>query len=47
MATQRPHPRWRKAAGWLLVALVLGGVFLTYLDPHAVADLSNRIWGCF
>lgn len=39
--------RWRKAAGWLLAAVVLGGVFLAYLDPHAVADLSNRFWSCF
>jgi hypothetical protein len=48
MAPQAPHkPRWRKAAGWLLAGLVLAGVFLAYLDPHTVADLSNRFWSCF
>lgn len=39
--------RWRKAAAWLLATLMLGAVFLAYLDPHAMADLSNRFWSCF
>lgn len=48
MAPSEPtKPRWRKAAAWLLVVLALGGVFMAYLDPHAVADLSNRLWSCF
>jgi hypothetical protein len=48
MAPDRHHkPRWRKAGGWLLVAGVLGSVFLAYLDPLTVADLSNRFWSCF
>lgn len=48
MAAGTPAGRlWRKAAAWLLAAAVLGGVFLAYLDPHAMADLSNRLWGCF
>jgi hypothetical protein len=45
--TKPPRPRWRKAAAWLLAVAVLGLVFMAYLDPHAVADLSNRLWGCF
>lgn len=47
--TQRDpnRPHWRKAVAWLLAALAMGGVFMAYLDPHAVADLSNRLWGCF
>lgn len=39
--------RWRKATTWLLAVVALGAVFMAYLDPHAVADLSNRLWSCF
>ena len=33
---------------WLLLAsLVLGAVFVSYLDPHLAVDLANRVWACF
>lgn len=28
-------------------ALLLGAVFLAYLDPHLAVDLANRVWACF
>ena len=31
----------------LLVASVLGAVFLSYFNPHLAVDLANRIWACF
>lgn len=43
---QRP-PSWRVVLAWLGAATVLALVFWAYLDPHAVADLSNRIWSCY
>jgi len=35
---------------WLIgsaVAAVLLAVFLAYLAPETVVDLSNRFWSCF
>jgi hypothetical protein len=31
----------------VVAALALSGVFLSYLNPHLVVDLANRIWACF
>jgi hypothetical protein len=36
-----------KAAAALAAAVVLGAVFLAYLNPHTVVDLANRVWACF
>lgn len=48
MTPSPPTPtRWRKTAGWVVAVAVLVLVFLAYLDPHTVADLSNRLWSCF
>ena len=32
---------------WASAALGLGLVFMAYLNPHRVLELSNRVWGCF
>jgi len=48
MAPGEPtQARWRKVAGWAVAVGTLALVFLAYLDPHVVADLSNRLWSCF
>jgi hypothetical protein len=39
--------RSRQAASAVLAALVLGAVFVAYLDPHLAVDLANRVWSCF
>ncbi|HMW22825.1 MAG TPA: hypothetical protein PKC59_05265 [Burkholderiaceae bacterium] len=48
-SSRRPGLRQRIAV-WLLgaaVAAVLLAVFLAYLAPETVVDLSNRFWSCF
>lgn len=40
----------RLAAGLavgLTLAAALASVFATYLNPHLVVDLANRVWSCF
>ena len=32
---------------WAAVALVLLGVFLLYLRPDFLVQMSNQIWACF
>lgn len=49
LAPLRPAIRQRLTA-WLLAALAcaaLLAVFLAYLAPETVVDLSNRFWSCF
>lgn len=40
-------PWTARAAVWAAVALALGGVFLAYLNPHRMLELSNLFWSCF
>jgi hypothetical protein len=40
----RPALRWGL---WLVAALVLAAVFLSYFNPHLAVDLANRVWACF
>jgi len=37
----------RRWFAWLLVGGVLCAVFLSYLNPHLMVDLANRLWACF
>ena len=37
----------RKLLVGLAVAVVLAGVFTTYLNPHLMVDLANAVWSCF
>jgi hypothetical protein len=46
-ATAMPHPkRWPRIVGGVGAATVLALVFMAYLDPHTMVDLSNRVWSC-
>jgi hypothetical protein len=36
-----------RIAAWGGVLAVLGLVFASYLSPHLVVDLANRVWACF
>lgn len=46
-ATAMPHPRrWLRIVGWAAATAVLALVFMAYLDPHTMVDLSNRVWSC-
>ncbi|MCM0607577.1 MAG: hypothetical protein KA711_01075 [Ideonella sp. WA131b] len=45
MNTLRRHgPR---IAAWAAVLMALALVFISYLDPHLMVDLANRVWACF
>lgn len=42
--------RQARALRWLAYAAALGAlgaVFMSYLNPHLMVDLANRIWACF
>ena len=39
--------RKRATAIWGLVALALATVFLAWLNPHLMVDLSQAFWSCF
>jgi hypothetical protein len=38
---------WLRRAALALALVVLGAVFLSYLNPHLAVDLANRFWACF
>jgi hypothetical protein len=38
---------YRRWAGWILAAALLGAVFLGYTNPHLMVDLANQLWACF
>ena len=38
---------WLRIAAWGASVLLLGAVFLAYLNPHTVVDLATRFWACF
>lgn len=48
--SESSHP-WQafalRAAGWLLVMLVLGVVFGWYLEPDFMLTLADQVWACF
>lgn len=37
----------RRLLVWSAAATVLALVFSSYLSPHLVVDLANRVWSCF
>jgi hypothetical protein len=39
--------RRAQIVGGVVIALVLAGVFMAYMNPHLAVDLANRIWACF
>jgi hypothetical protein len=38
---------WRRGLGWAAVAIVLGTVFMAYLQPDLMRQMSEQIWACF
>jgi len=47
MLALRPSPRTTR---WLLRVVVVAAlalVFVSYLSPHLMVDLANRVWACF
>ncbi|MFN0185410.1 MAG: hypothetical protein ACKVQR_16480 [Aquabacterium sp.] len=42
-----PALSWRQGLAWVGVLLVLGTVFMAYLQPHVAVDLALRLWACF
>ena len=48
-ATRRPgfQARGTRLAAAALALVALGGVFLSYLDPHLARELASRAWACF
>lgn len=37
----------RRLLVWAVAATALALVFASYLSPHLVVDLANRVWSCF
>ena len=36
-----------RLALWLAGAAVLGAVAMSYLNPHVMLDLADKLWSCF
>ena len=36
-----------RAAAWALALVMLALVSLTYLNPHLMLDMADRLWSCF
>lgn len=41
------RPTTQRLLIWCAVLAVLAAVFVSYLNPHLVVDLANRVWACF
>jgi hypothetical protein len=40
-------PATKRAVVWSLSLAALAAVFASYLQPHLMVDLANRVWACF
>jgi hypothetical protein len=38
---------WRRLLIWAAALLVLAAVFLAYLQPQLMQQLSEQLWSCF
>jgi hypothetical protein len=38
---------WARLGIWVGVGVVLALVALSYLDPHLMLDMADRLWSCF
>lgn len=36
-----------RVIGWAAVVVVLALVAMSYLNPHLMLDLADRLWSCF
>lgn len=43
----RMKPVSRRLLVWSAAVAALAAVFASYLQPHLVVDLANRVWACF
>lgn len=41
------RPVIKRVLGWTVAVAALTAVFASYLQPHLVVDLANRVWSCF
>ncbi len=39
--------RNNRIAAWAAALVVLGAVFVAYLNPHTMVALANQMWACF
>ncbi|WP_280189731.1 hypothetical protein [Delftia sp. PS-11] len=37
----------RRVASWAAACLVLGLVFMLYLQPQFMMGMANQLWACF
>jgi hypothetical protein len=47
MSRFRLSPRLQRIVVLGAVGMVLALVFMSYLSPHLMVDLANRLWACF
>ncbi|WP_428508255.1 hypothetical protein [Roseateles sp.] len=47
MSPSQLSAKIKPALRWALILLVLGLVFLAYLQPALMVQLSEQIWACF
>jgi hypothetical protein len=40
-------PTVRRTLLWSAALAAMAAVFASYLQPHLVVDLANRVWACF
>jgi hypothetical protein len=45
MASMKPATR--RALLWSAAVAAMAAVFASYMQPHLVVDLANRVWSCF
>ena len=38
---------WRRGLAWTAALLLLATVFVSYLQPELMRQLSEQIWACF
>lgn len=38
---------WRRLLAWAVALLLLAAVFLAYLQPGLMQQLSEQLWACF
>jgi len=47
MSPSQLSTKIKPALRWALILLILGLVFLAYLQPALMVQLSEQIWACF
>ena len=47
LMVQRVPRMWPRIALWSAAGAALALVSLTYLNPHLMLDLADKLWSCF